>query len=190
MNREERRKQMIDLLAWREREHLSYRALEEVTGNSRDALAAWSARLRREAMSEQEVRGTCFVERALAPSVMCIAKPCDLLRPGLSTTRRLSDSHRRRNRSPFRDPRRVRSRERRSCAIVPLRRCPRLVSLHSHPRTHTGMLDDKVTGAEGGPKPCFPLARTGGSDSRAWRARRHGSGDGDGSGPGTLMGAK
>lgn len=62
MNREERRKQMIDLLAWRERDHLSYRALEEATGISRNTLAAWSSRLRREATSEQEVGSTPFVE--------------------------------------------------------------------------------------------------------------------------------
>jgi len=66
MNREERRKQMIDLLAWRKRDHLSYRALEEVTGISRNTLAAWSSRLRRESTSEQEVRDTPFVELVAA----------------------------------------------------------------------------------------------------------------------------
>ena len=52
---------MTDLLARKARDGSSYRALEEETGISRHTIAAWAARLRREAAGDEEKR-SAFVE--------------------------------------------------------------------------------------------------------------------------------
>lgn len=53
---------MTSLLARREREGLSYRALEELTGISRNTFAFWAAKLRSESESCEVPNAAPFVE--------------------------------------------------------------------------------------------------------------------------------
>jgi predicted transcriptional regulator len=79
MNRTARRQQMISLLARRDREGLSYRALEELTGISRNTFAFWASKLRSESDIHEAPKPGRFVELVAADDSPAAESPIEIV---------------------------------------------------------------------------------------------------------------